>query len=437
MCLTNVTYSCHHKEKHTLKCRKLWSARTARCCYLAFLPVFGWPTEEPCNGVLAEKAIISSQPCPECTEAEQFGPQTKGIVPGKYRHKLTPEALNASRKRMVEQKDKVKEEVVKERWYSRVENFQETLRKREHEKRLEREAAPCTNANTSKPLPDMPLFVHIPLSNRWGDPSYHYPRHVAEAYGAPSLTHSPSKEYTPSNQYEQQQQKRQQRTLYSPKQPVENIDAVSRDQDPTSTDSEPNPSDHQRHGTEHDATPVDNNSYAQHTARPADNVDRQLYAPSQYAGLYPNDYHSFEGERASRGQGPHSTETQHHQTQNSLYHQTRHTEPKGLTNSEPNAVPAPLIAERRGHKKPPPALTGERSRPRGPHRRCTEPTPPAKTPKSGSLKGFFFQGLGSSSRRSKGTCHGSGHSHNAPSDVHSDNSSFVCRESRDVEKGRK
>ncbi|KAK6227170.1 hypothetical protein QIS74_00725 [Colletotrichum tabaci] len=436
MCLTNVTYSCHHKEKHILKCRKLWSARTAWCCYPTFLLVFGWPTEEPCKGFLAEKAIISPKPCPECTEAEQFGPQTKGIIPSKYRNKLTPEALNSSRKRMMEQKEKEKDEAVKDRWYSRVENFQETLRKREQEERLEREAAPYTNANTSKPLPDMPLFVHVPLSNRWGNPSYHYPRHVAEAYDAPSPTHSSSKEYIPSNQYEQQQQQRPQRTPYPPKEPVENIDAVSRDQDQTTTNSEPNHSRHQRHGREHGATAVDNNRYAQHTSSPADNVDRHLYASSQNAGLNPNDYRSFEGGRASRDQGPHSTETQHQQTQNLLYRQTRHTEPKSLNNPNPNAAPAPLIAERRGHKKPQ-ALTGERSRPRGPRRRGTEPTPPARTPKPGSLKGFFFQGFGSSSLCSEDPRRGRGDSHNVTSDVHSDNSSFVCRGSRDVEKGGK
>ncbi|KAK1999149.1 hypothetical protein LX36DRAFT_680521 [Colletotrichum falcatum] len=186
MCFAHVKYSCNHKEKRRLKCRKLWSARTGWCCYPAFLLAFGWPNEEPCGDFVQGKAVFSSKICPECTEAEQSTPQTNGIVPSKYRHKLTPEALNASRRRMQEEKEK--ENAVKERWYSREENFQEMLRKREQEERLDRDAAAGTTAEAVKPLPGMPSLIHVPLGDRWGDPSYHYPPHVADAYDTAPIT---------------------------------------------------------------------------------------------------------------------------------------------------------------------------------------------------------------------------------------------------------
>ncbi|KAK2065106.1 hypothetical protein LY76DRAFT_611697 [Colletotrichum caudatum] len=185
MCYTHVRYSCNHNRKRVLKCRKLWSARAGWCCYPAFLFAFGWPEDDPCGDFVEGKAIFSPKTCPECTEAEQSAPQTRGIVTNKYRHKLMPEALNASRRRM--QEERKKEEAVKERWYSREENFQETLRKREQEERLDRDATAGTTAETEKALPDMPSFIHVPLGDRWGDPSYHYPPHVADAYVAAPL----------------------------------------------------------------------------------------------------------------------------------------------------------------------------------------------------------------------------------------------------------
>ncbi|EFQ26456.1 uncharacterized protein GLRG_01600 [Colletotrichum graminicola M1.001] len=185
MCFTHVKYSCNHNEKCVLKCRKLWSARTSWCCYPAFLFTFGWPNEEPCSDFVERKAFFSPKTCPECTEAEQSAPQTRGIVPSKYRHKLTPEALNTSRQRM---KEREKEDAVKERWYTREENFQETLRKWEQEERLNRDVVAGSTAKTDKALPDMPSFIHVPLGDRWGDPSYHYPPHIADVYDAAPLT---------------------------------------------------------------------------------------------------------------------------------------------------------------------------------------------------------------------------------------------------------
>ncbi|GJC80108.1 hypothetical protein ColLi_02946 [Colletotrichum liriopes] len=429
MCFTNVKYSCDHKEKHVLKCRKLWFARTGWCCYPAFLFVFGWPAEEPCSDFLKEKAILSSKICPACAEAEQSGPHTRGIVPSKYRHKLTSEALNASRKRMQEEKEN--EEVVRERWYSREENFQETLRKRDQEERLEREAAADGNAKTDKALPDMPSFVHVPLGDRWGDPSYHYPQHIADAYGLapPPLP----KEPIHSGLSEQQTQ-----SPHVPERLVKNIDVVLKDRDQLATSSEQSHPDrhrsdrHQR-GREHVANAVDSYQYAQHLASPGDNVDRHRYAAQHVTSLHSGPYPHLQSDSVVGGLVRHNIETQQQRPQQSLHRQSRYAEPRSLTDTRP--APEPPIVERRGHRQPQP-LTNGRPRPREPRRRGTEPMPPAKTPKSGSLKGFF-QAFGNSSRRSEDARCDIAESPKVTSDVHSDISSFVCRESRDVEKGRR
>ncbi|KZL79627.1 hypothetical protein CI238_08929 [Colletotrichum incanum] len=429
MCFTNVKYSCDHKEKRVLKCRRLWSARTGWCCYPVFLFVFGWPTEEPCSDFFKEKAILSSTICPACTEAEQSGPHTRGIVPSKYRHKLTSEALNASRKRMQEEKEN--EEVVKERWYSREENFRETLRKREQEERLEREAAADGNAKTDKALPNMPSFVHVPLGDRWGDPSYHYPQHIANAYGvAPNPL---PKEPIHSGLSEQQTQ-----PPHVPERLVKNIDVVLMDRDRPAISLERSHPDRQRsdrhqHGREHVASAVDSHRYAQHLVGPADIMDRRQYASQHDTSLNSGPYRHLPTEPVDGGQARHNLRTQEQKPQQPLHRQSRYAEPRSLTNTR--LVPQAPIVERRGHEQPQP-LTDERPRPREPRRRGTEPMSSAKTPRSGSLKGFF-QAFGNSSRRSEDYRRDRDESPNVTSDVHSDISSFVCRKSRDVEKGRR
>ncbi|GKT42288.1 uncharacterized protein ColSpa_02469 [Colletotrichum spaethianum] len=425
MCFTSIKYACDHKEKKVLKCRKLWSARTGWCCHPAFLFVFGWPTEEPCSDYLEERAFLSSKICPACTKAEQSGPNTRGIVLSKYRQRLTPEALDASRKRMQEEKEK--DEVVKERWYSREENFQESLRGREQE---ERKAAAGDDAKTDKALPDMPSFVHVPLGERWGDPSYHYPQHIAEAYGAAPCRLS--KAPTHSGVNEQQLQ-----PPHVPERPTKNIEVVLKDRDRPAISLEQSQTGGHRssrhdHEREHIASPVDSCRYAQHLVGTTDNMDRCQYAARQVTSLDPGPYRHI-GKEVDGGRLRYDLETQQQRPKQSLVpHQSRYADSRSLTDTKP--TPEAPIGERRGHRQPQP-LTDKRSRPREPRRRGTEPMPPAKTPKSASLKGFF-QAFGNSSRRSEDARRDRVESPNVTSDDHSDISSFVCCKSRDVEKGR-
>ncbi|KAK1982168.1 hypothetical protein LZ30DRAFT_591181 [Colletotrichum cereale] len=426
MCFTNVKYSCNHEEKRALKCRTLWSARSSWCCYPAFLFAFGWPNEEPCGDFVRGKALFSPKTCPECTEAEQFTPQTRGIVPGKYRHKLTPEALNASRRRMRGEREK--EDAVKERWYSREEHFQETLRRREQEERLGRDAAAGSTAGTEKALPDMPPFIHVPLGDRWGDPSYHYPPHIADAYEATPLT-SP-RDSVRLGSCEQQEQPSQQ-----PQRPVKNIDVVLKDQDQQSERGyqDRHCSDRHQHAREHLASPVDSFRYAQHLTGPSDNVDQSRHAAQHVTIPNPKPHLHFEREQVYGGRVGRNLGHQRQRPQQSPHHQAEYSEPRTLT--DPRPAPKPPIAERRGYRKPQP-LAHELSRSVEPRRRGTEPTPPVRTPRSGPLKGFFHA-FGSSSHRGEDAQRDRYECPKVAADTRSDVSSFVCRDSRDVERRRR
>ncbi|KAK1600570.1 uncharacterized protein LY79DRAFT_664826 [Colletotrichum navitas] len=420
MCFTHVKYSCNHNGKCVLKCRKLWSARTSWCCYPAFLFTFGWPNEEPCGDFVERKAFFSPKICPECTEAEQSAPQTRGIVPRKYRHKLTPEALNASRQRMKEEREK--EDAVKERWYTREENFQ----KREQKGRLNQDVTGST-AETDKALPDMPSFIHVPLGDRWGDPSYHYPPHIADAYDAAPLT--PPRDRGRLGSYVQQEQPPQQ-----PDRMVKNIDVVLKDRDQQSEQRhhDRHCADRHRHGGEHFASPVDGFRHAQYLTALSDNVDQNRYAAHHVTIPNPDPYHHFEEEPVYGGRVGQTLKTQQQRPQQSLHGQGGYTEPRSLTNTR--LAPKLPIQERQGHRRPQ-ILAHERSRPGEPRRRDTEPTPPVRTPRSGLLKGFFHA-FGSNSHRSEDARCDRYESRKVAVDAHSDVSSFVCHDSRDVERGR-
>ncbi|KAK2041254.1 hypothetical protein LZ31DRAFT_17218 [Colletotrichum somersetense] len=426
MCYTHVRYSCNHNRKRVLKCRQLWSARAGWCCYPAFLFAFGWPKDDPCGDFVEGKAFFSPKTCPECTEAEQSAPQTRGIVTNKYRHKLTPEALNASRRRI--QEERKKEEAVKERWYSREENFQETLRKREQEERLARGATAGTTAETEKALPYMPLFIHAPLGDRWGDPSYHYPPHIADAYVAAPLTQP--RDPVRLGSYEEQEQ-----PLQQPERPVKNIDVVLKDrgQQPEQRYQDRHCSDRHQHGGEHFASPVDSFRHAQHLTALSDTVDQSRYTAHHVTIPNPDPGLHSEREAVYGDQVGQSLKTKQQRPQQSPGYQGGYTSPRSLTDTRP--APKPPIAERRGHRKPHP-LAHERLRLGEPSCQGTEPKPPARTPKSGPLK-EFFHAFGGSSRRSEDARCDRYKSPKAASDAHSDVSSFVCRDSRDVERGRR
>ncbi|KAK2020050.1 hypothetical protein LZ32DRAFT_686264 [Colletotrichum eremochloae] len=426
MCITHVKYSCNHKEKRVIKCRKLWSARAGWCCYPAFLFAFGWSNEEPCGDFIQGKAFFSPKSCPECTEAEQSTPQTRGILPNKYRHKLTPEALNASRRRM--QKEREKEDAVKERWYSRKEDFQEMLRKRELEERLNRDAAARSTAKSDEVLPGMPSFVHVPLGDRWGDPSYHYPPHIADVYDVASITPSGDPVRLGSCEQQKEPPKQSERS-------VKNIDVVLKDRDQQSErrHQDRHCLDCHQHGGESFASPVDSFRHARHLMALLDHADQGRYAAQHATIPNPDSYLHFEREQVYGGQVGRNLENQQQRQQQLLHHQGGHTEPRSLIDTRP--APKSPIIERRGYRTPQ-TLADERSRPGEHQRRGTQTTAPVRTPRSGPLKGFFHA-FGSSSRWSEDARRHRYESPKVASDAHSDVSSFVCRDSRDVEIGRR
>ncbi|OHF01285.1 hypothetical protein CORC01_03318 [Colletotrichum orchidophilum] len=190
MCLAKTIYTCQHKEKKRVACRKTWRQRTSWCFRPILFFVLGKSSDEPCDELRVNDTVWPSVACPECRQAEETGIATRGMVisttatTNKYRDKLTPAALAASRMR---KEDLEKQDKVQANYWSRQENFQEELRKRELEEEAARGQAQAqaqaqgggdavSDSYADRPLPALPCFPAASVGDTRGDPGYQNPR---------------------------------------------------------------------------------------------------------------------------------------------------------------------------------------------------------------------------------------------------------------------
>lgn len=355
MCYGEVRYACCHTGKRRITCRKIWRRRTGWCCHPVVGFVFGEGVDTTCD-VTRDNWTWATTSCPECREAEQTGVATKGRIHD-FRGKFTPEALRSARQRK-EEEDRQK---IQTRWYSREESFQ-----------MQQLRRPEEPVNSDRPLPAMPSFVHVPLGDRWGQPSYHYPKQVAMKFPpAP-----PPEEPLPSVPHKQAEVSDEQQR------PIKTIEVVLKNRLVTSPD------------------------------QPC-LAGGQCWKPVPESN--PTSSYDIDFRQARRSQEPQQQQ-----------YCSKLLGPRSLTNPRP-APPVP-IADRRGRKlKPLTGNYGNMTRPSKPRQRVTAPEPSAKSAKTpGPMS--LLKALG---RAANPEC--AVNRDDPDSDAHSDISSFVCRDARDIE----
>ncbi|TDZ26682.1 hypothetical protein Cob_v001028 [Colletotrichum orbiculare MAFF 240422] len=177
MCQGTVHHACHHIRTRRITCRKTWRHRAGLRLCLPLVAYFcGEGPSEACDEVRPEKSWTVASSCADCQAAEAAGVQTRGRTHNRYVSRLTPAAINESRRRM---EDAERNEEIERNMY-RDERIELLVKRRQHA-----DAEKKRKEERLKAFPAMPGFNHPPLGVLWDDSPVQQGAHDAHTYREP------------------------------------------------------------------------------------------------------------------------------------------------------------------------------------------------------------------------------------------------------------